>query len=195
MTNKLIVVIEKIDMKLTLLQETIIWKVKNSQSTIDLIFMFNELINKIEHYKARLKINQSFDHISIFIKIFLNIVTTSTVFRKLWKLINVKKVKEMKKWASSIKNSKTKEQIDESIKKLQKYLIEIINKTVIWAKLSSESKSFWFRNCFEAVLEARKLRRKWTKYHLNKNWQKYVKSNDRKKNNQKKSSRQSSEKT
>ena len=37
---------------------------------------------------------------------------------------------------------KTKEQIDESIKELQKYLIEIIDKTVLEAKSSSENKSF-----------------------------------------------------
>ena len=53
MTNKLIDIIDEADMKLTLWQETIIWKAKNSQSIIDLIFIFNELINKIEHCKAR----------------------------------------------------------------------------------------------------------------------------------------------
>ena len=131
------------------------------------------------------KINQSFDHISIFTKILLNIVTTSIIFRRLWKSINVKKIKEMKKRVLLIKNSKTKEQINTSIKKLQKYLIKVIDKTVSWTKSSSENKSFWSRNCFEAVFEARKLRRKWTKYHLNEDWQKYVKSNNRKKNNQK----------
>ena len=109
MTNKLIDIIDEADMKLTLSQETITWKAKNSQSTIDLIFMFNKLINKIEHCKARSEINQLFDHISIFTKILLNIVTTSIILRRLWKLINVKKIKEMKKWVSSIKNSKTKE--------------------------------------------------------------------------------------
>ena len=92
--------------------------------------MFNQLINKIEHCKAKLEINQLFDHISIFTKILLNIVTTSIVFRKLWKSINVKKIKEMKKWVSSIKNSKTKEQINKNLKKLQVYLIEIIDKII-----------------------------------------------------------------
>ena len=65
MTNKLIDVINEANMKFTLFQETIIWKLRNSQSTIDLIFMFNKMINKIKHCKARLEINQSFDHISI----------------------------------------------------------------------------------------------------------------------------------
>ena len=143
--------------------------------------MLNKLINKIKHCKTKSEINQSFDHISIFTKLLLRIVTTSIVFRKLWKSINVEKIREMKKKISSIKNSKTKNQINESIKKLQNYLIEIINKTVSWAKTSSESKSFWFRNCFEAIFEFRKLRRKWTKNHLKENWQEYVKSNDKKK--------------
>ena len=92
----------------------------------------------------------------------------------------------MKKWVLSIKNSKTKEQINESIRELQEYLTKVIDKTISWAKSSSESKSFWSRNYFEAILEARRLRRKWTINHLNKDWQKYVKSNDRKKKTTKK---------
>ena len=83
MTNKLIDVIDEADMKLTLSQGTITWEVRNSQSTIDLIFMFSEMTNKIEHCKARSEINQFFDHISISTKILLNIVTTSIVLRKL----------------------------------------------------------------------------------------------------------------
>ena len=141
-TNQLIDIINKANMKLILSQKTIIWKVKNFQSIIDFIFMSNKLINKIKHCKTKSKINQSFDHISIFTKLFLGILTTSIIFRKLWKSINVEKIREMKKKISSIKNSKTRNQINESIKKLQNYLIEIINKTISWTKTSSESKSF-----------------------------------------------------
>ena len=147
-------------MKLTFSQKIKTWEAKNCQSIIDLVFMSTELINKIEHCKTRSKNNQSFDHISIFTKSLLEIVTTSIVLRKLWKLINVKKIREMKKKASSIKNSKTKNQINKSIKKLQNYLIDVINKTVWWTKLSSEKKSVWFWNCFEAIFEFQKLRRK-----------------------------------
>ena len=110
MTHKLIDIIDKANMKLTLFQETITWEAKNSQSTIDLRFVFNKLINKIEHCKARSKINQSFDYISIFTKILLNIVTTSIVLRKLWKSINAKKVKEIKNvfYQSKIRKQKSK---------------------------------------------------------------------------------------
>ena len=83
MTNQLIDIINEADMKLILSQETITWEAKNFQSIIDLIFMSNELINKIEHCKTRLKINQLFDHISIFTKLLFKIVTTSIIFRKL----------------------------------------------------------------------------------------------------------------
>ena len=48
----------------------------------------------------------------------------------------------MKKWVSSIKNSRTKEQIDKSIKEQQKNLIKIIDRTVSWTRLNNESKSF-----------------------------------------------------
>ena len=97
MTNQLIDIINKVNIKLILSQETIIWEAKNFQSIIDLIFMLNVLINKVEHCKTKSEINQSFDHISIFTKLLLRIVTTSIVLRKLWKSINVEKIKEMKK--------------------------------------------------------------------------------------------------
>ena len=74
MINQLIDIIDEADMKLILLQETITWEAKNFQSIIDLVFMWNELTNKIEHCKTRSKINQSFDHISIFTKLLLRIV-------------------------------------------------------------------------------------------------------------------------
>ena len=51
-------------------------------------------------------------------------------------------MKEMKEWAFSIKNSKTKNQINDSIKELHKYLTEIIDKTVSWTKKSSKNKFF-----------------------------------------------------
>ena len=44
--------------------------------------MFNEFINKREHCKVRLKINQLFDQISIETKLLLKIVTTLKTFRK-----------------------------------------------------------------------------------------------------------------
>ena len=92
--------------------------------------MFNDLINKIEHCKARSKINQSFDYISMFTKLLLKIVTISKVFRELWKSINMKKIKEMKEKISSIKNFKTKSQLNNCLMKLQKYLIEVVKKTI-----------------------------------------------------------------
>ena len=83
MTNKLIDIIDETDMKLTFSQKTIICKIKNFQSTIDLVFVFNELIDKIEHCKVKLKINQSFDRISMLTKFLIEIVTTSKIFRKI----------------------------------------------------------------------------------------------------------------
>ena len=93
-----------------------LWEAKNSQSIIDLILMSDELINKIKHCKTKSKINQSFDHISIFTKLLLKIITISIIFRRLWRSINVEKIKEMKK-NSLIKNSKTKSQINKNTKK------------------------------------------------------------------------------
>ena len=68
--------------------------------------MFNDLINKRKHCKAKVKINQSFDYISMFTKLLLKFVTISKIHRRLRKSISMKKNKEIKKKVSSIKNSK-----------------------------------------------------------------------------------------
>ena len=64
-------------------QGTITWETRNSQSTIDLIFMSSEMANKIEHCKARPEINQSSDHIPVSTKILLGTVTAPIVPRRL----------------------------------------------------------------------------------------------------------------
>ena len=43
----------------------------------------------------------------------------------------MKKMKKMKKFVSLIKNQKSKEQINDNIKKLQKYLTKVIKKIVL----------------------------------------------------------------
>ena len=83
MTNKLMDIIYKSNMKLTFSQKTIIWKIKIFQSIIDSIIMFNELINKIKYCKTKSKINQLFDHILMSTQFLLKIVTTSKTFHKI----------------------------------------------------------------------------------------------------------------
>ena len=107
-------------MKFTLSQWTITWEIKNSQNTIDLIFMFSELTNKIEHCKTRSEINQSFDHISIFTKLLLDIVSASITFQRAWKLINAEKVKKEKKdiFDKKFKNKTTNRRQHKKITKI-----------------------------------------------------------------------------
>ena len=45
--------------------------------------MFNKLINKIEHCKAKSKINQLFNYISMSTKFLLKIVMTSKTLRRI----------------------------------------------------------------------------------------------------------------
>ncbi len=54
-------------MQLTLSTNTIIWKTRHLSSTIDLMFMINELVNNVINCETRFNLNQSSNHISIFI--------------------------------------------------------------------------------------------------------------------------------
>ena len=70
------------DLQLTLPREAITWEARNSVTTIDLIFMSTNLINKIEHCKIREKLNQSSDHKSISIKLLLKTEKTTETRRR-----------------------------------------------------------------------------------------------------------------
>ena len=50
---------------LTLSRDTITWEVREFESIIDLIFMFENITSRLEHCKSWADMKQSFDHISV----------------------------------------------------------------------------------------------------------------------------------
>ncbi len=128
-------------MQFTLSINTIIWKTKHSNNTIDFAFMINWLMNNVINCETCFDFNQSSNHISILIKFTFEIDSMSFKQRRTWKRINVDKlctnlllfvessflniVKQMKNFANLIQSN----------------IQRIINATMSWTKSVSKSKS------------------------------------------------------
>ncbi len=85
-------VVHQAQLCFTLSSSTITWKTRHTCSIIDLIFMFEELLNELVHCMSKSKLNQSSNHISIFIKIMLEMNLKIKRHRRTWKKIDVEKL-------------------------------------------------------------------------------------------------------
>ena len=68
-TNALLNAIQNANINLILSRNIVMWKTKNPCNIIDLMFITNNLSKKVKRCKIKSKMNQSFDHILVFIKL------------------------------------------------------------------------------------------------------------------------------
>ncbi len=179
--NELLDIVKEHDLTLTLFKKFITWKNRIAASIIDLTFMTTHLIDKLEHCTTRSDLNQSSNHISISIRILCEIESNSSrISRRAWKSIDLKKIKEAEKNASTLSRSSSTREIDEYVCEVQKFLQSMMKKIVFWAILSRYAKFFWIKECDDAVRNIRRLRRRWSFTQNLNDWSKYMKTNDRK---------------
>jgi hypothetical protein len=81
------------------------------------------LIDKLEHCMTKSNLSQSSNHILIFTRILYDIESNlSQVRRRVWKLIDLKKVKKIAKNFLTLLKSISTFEIDEYVEKMQKFL-------------------------------------------------------------------------
>jgi hypothetical protein len=179
--NQLIDVVLQTRMQLTLSIDTIIWETKHLNSTIDLVFMINWLVNNVINCETRFEFNQSSNHISILITLMLEVDSMSFKQRRTWKRINVDKLRKsllLLVVSSSLINV---EQMKVFVNLIQSSIQRIIDATVSWAKLVSKSKSHWNQKCVDVVSTTRRKRRVWFAMRTEQTWHEYLKATNEKK--------------
>jgi hypothetical protein len=130
-TNEFLDIIKKHDLTLTLFKKFITWKNRITTSIIDFTFMMIYLIDRLKHYTTRFDLNQSSNHISISTRIFCEIESNLfRIFRKAWKSIDLKKIKEAEKSASILSRLSSTHEIDEYVCEVQKFLQSMMKKIV-----------------------------------------------------------------
>jgi hypothetical protein len=180
-TNQLLNVVQQTLLRFTLLSDTIIWKTRHSQSTIDLMFMTKELQKRLIHCMTRSKMNQSSNHVSIFTKLMLIVKKNESRRRRAWKDISLDKLNN--NWRDFVAFSffSCRTQIENYALQIQCCILRSIKSFVSWTKFSSEIKFFWNEKCVEIVTTARRRRREWTTLHIEKIWRNYLKASNEKK--------------
>jgi hypothetical protein len=129
--NELLNIVKKHDLTLTLFKKFITWKIRITANIIDFTFMTIYLIDKLKHCTTRFDLNQSSNHISISIRILCEIEShSSRIFRRAWKSIDLKKIKEIEKNASIVSRSSSIREIDKYVCEIQKFLQSMTKKIV-----------------------------------------------------------------
>lgn len=114
--DQLLDIIGAANMELIFSPGTVIWKARQSSSTIDLVFLSAKLVPKLEHCKTRLEIGQSSNHISISTKLLL--LCEASVYQqcRAWKIKDTEKFKELLQNAPLPKTPQTITDIDTAVK-------------------------------------------------------------------------------
>jgi hypothetical protein len=179
--NQLIDVVLQTRMQLTLSTNTIIWKARHLSSTIDLMFMINWLVNNVISCETRFDLNQSSNHISIFITFTLEINSVSIRQKRSWKRVDVEKLRSNLRLLIVSSSLSIVEQIEVFANLIQSSIHKAIDAAVSWTKLVSKSKSHWNQKCVDAVSTTRRKRRVWSTMRTEQSWQKYLKATNEKK--------------
>jgi hypothetical protein len=159
--NELLNIIKEHDLTLTLLKKFITWENRITASIIDLTFMTTHLIDRLKHCTTKFDLSQSSNHISISTRILCEIESNSSrIFRRAWKSIDLKKIKEAEKNASILSRSLSTREIDEYVCEVQTFLQSMTKKIVFWAIFNRYAKFFWIKECDDAIKNIRRLRRR-----------------------------------
>jgi hypothetical protein len=143
--------------------------------------MTKKLQKEFIHCMTRSKMNQSSDHISIFIKLMIIVKKNESRRRRAWKNINVDKLVSNWRELVSSQSFNCSAQIEDYALKIQQCVLSAIEFFVSWTNLSSEIKLYWNEKCVDAVTTTRCRRRKWTILHIEEAWRNYLKASNEKK--------------
>jgi hypothetical protein len=144
--------------------------------------MFEELQKKLIHYMIRSKLNQSSDHISISIKIMLEMNLKIERQRRTWKKIDVEKLINF--WRNSVASASLnrRQHVEKYAIRIRQSIKRAMNIAMSWSRFSIETKFFENDRCVDAMMTIERKRREWTATHSTNVWRDYLRvSNEKKK--------------
>ena len=169
-------------MELILPQGTITWMSRGSQSTLDLTFVSQELEGSILECRPVAELEASSDHIPIGTKLDLKAVEeVARQPRHQWKSADWEKTNaslagKLRQLRIGQIQLDSQEAIDEQVTAITRAIYETMEETIPKSRPSAHAKPYWTKDCSEAVKEARKARRNWTKYRSEESWIEYQKA-------------------
>lgn len=138
------------------------WEARNSTSTIDLVFMSEVLRDRLEFCDTRPELGQSSDHIPVGTTIGLESEAAAPHRRRLWKAIDLDKLKQLECEAPGLTTLRDRYDIEAQAERIQSYLRWVMEDTVPISHGSPYGKSYWSQECSDSVATTRRLRRRWS---------------------------------
>ncbi len=144
--------------------------------------MFEELQKRLIHCMIRSKFNQSSDHISISIKIMLEMNLKIERQRRAWKKIDVEKLFNFWRDFVAFASLSRRQHVEKYAIRIRQSIESAMNIAVFWSRSFIETKLFWNDRCVDAMTTIRRKRREWTATHWTNVWRNYLRvSNEKKK--------------
>ncbi len=181
LSNDLIEIITNVNALLTLSQDTIMKDYQRSQTTIDLIFTTDNIMNQLIQCKINEEMKNFSDHLLIQIIIDFRVCKESArKSRCNWKTMNEEKFINILKeqMLKSLLNYEMKHQcINEYIKQLLNALKKIIKIFTFWARSHEMIKAEWMKKCMKIIKSMWWMKRScWTVD----DWTEYIQACDKK---------------
>jgi hypothetical protein len=157
--DQLLNVVYQTQLRFTFSSSTITWKTRNLCSIIDLIFMFEELQEKLIHCMIKSKFNQSSNHISISIKIMLEMNLKIERQRKTWKKIDVEKFINFWRDSVAFASLNRHQHVEKYAIRIRQNIKNAMNITMFWNRFFIETNFFWKNRYVDAMTTTRRKRR------------------------------------
>ncbi len=135
-------IVHQTQLRFTFSSNIIMWKTRNSCNIINLIFMFEKLQKKLIHCMIKSKFNQSLNHISISIKIMLEMNLKIERQRKAWKKIDVEKFINF--WRDFVASTSLNrfQHVEKYAIRIRQNIKSVMNIAMSWSRFFIETKFF-----------------------------------------------------
>ena len=147
-------------MDLALPEDSVTWRARGSESTIDLIFTSPKLTEAVVSCRVRPDLQVGSDHLPVYTELDLTAEETVVVHRRAWKTAKQEAVRAaLRELAYTLRPNRleTEVDVDEHVKEIMAGLEAVVDKTVPWAKPSDKARSFWNQECAEATRVTKQL--------------------------------------
>ncbi|KAI0996003.1 hypothetical protein K3495_g12178 [Podosphaera aphanis] len=175
------------NMELILPEGTITWQIRGSQSTIDLAFISNSLLETVMKCQPSEELESGSDHIPVIIELQIEPPREENdeprpQWKKVdWDALNKRIAMKLVDFPSNETSLTTPESIDLRVTQITRVIHESVEELVPKANRSRFSKPYWTTECTQVVKMARRARRRWTKQGTDESWIAYCKATNKKK--------------
>ena len=143
---------------------TTTWRARGTQSTIDLAFLSESLVTKVQKCAPRQDLAQLSDHIPIELSLHLQVQQQAvTQRRRNWKKMDKEKLQAALQGKVEDVPISTNIQIDTRIYDITQALQEAIEESTPWTRTGVRIKNYWNQDCDIATRRARKAFYDWTR--------------------------------